>query len=359
MNIKKTGIENGLKFYIDEDSTIFATTKQIDNSIEIKFWYKNVFQNKYHEDDIGLAENRIKSLMINAYQKSKIDENKNIKMEKLVLKNMKSYDEFLLEKSLLGKMFNFLGGKLKKYATKVKSAKKIDPIIDEAKSDIEGYFSNKKYIDDIKRKNNVSQSQNEAVDNKDEANSELDKAINGRIELAKKKVEVFTKDDKGKEIYQARMYAQLKFVELEETIIKKRVEFLVGVVGMDEKDANNKYNDKLTEMKNKQAEVIKGLETALNKSQGENSELIKDFKKGEIYNYVTTDGKKEKIVITSVNDRGEIQARRISDIDDDKKPAESVGDEFNPLTKNISSIGEEYIEDYKKSFSELIKDYQE
>jgi len=355
MNIKKTGIENGLKFYIDEDLTIFATTKQIDNSVEIKFWYKNVFQNLYHEDDIVLAEKRINSLISNAFQQSKLNEKIKNKMEKIELKNMKSYDEFLLEKSLLGKMFNFLGGKLKKYATKVKAAKKIDPIIDEARTDIEGYFSDKKYIDEIKRKN---EEQNEAVDNKENANSELDKAISGRIDLAKKKVEVFTKDDKGKEIYQARMYAQLKFVELEETIIKKRIEFLVEIVGMDEKDANNKYSDKLTKMKNKQSEVIKGLENALNKSQDENKELNKDFKKGEIYNYVTKDGTKEKIVITSVNDRGEVQVRRISDINDDKKPAESVGDEFNPLTKNISTIGEKYIEDYKKTFSDLIKDYQ-
>jgi len=310
------------------------------------------------------------------------------------LKNIKTYDDFLNEKnnnineSILGKMFKFLGGKLLDYAKKIKVAKKIDPIIASAKEDIESLFKQKNLVEDFKKsindkKNIDSENHSDDKDKEDnvieesivdnmeehtktkdtstkdskEAENELDKAINTKIKLTHKKIEPYIKNKKGEEIFTAKMYAQLKMVELEEDIIKKKIDFLVNGLKMSEKDANNEYSDKMKKIQNKQKESMKKLDEELAKNEDHNKEL----KKGDVYNYETKDGKKEKIVISDVNDRGEVTAKRISSNDDAeaKTPAKEIGDDFNPLTNKITSIGKEYIEDVKKTFSELISPYLE
>ncbi len=63
-------------------------------------------------------------------------------------------------------------------------------------------------------------------------NNPLDQAINSTLERLKKKTDVYVKDDEGKQIYTAYQYRQLKMVDLEEIIIKKKNEYFLNTNGV-------------------------------------------------------------------------------------------------------------------------------
>jgi len=67
--------DNGIKLILDTDPTIFGTIKYVDDLYLINYWYKNVYQNEFHEDSMSDARIKLKSLLINAYKQSKLDEN--------------------------------------------------------------------------------------------------------------------------------------------------------------------------------------------------------------------------------------------------------------------------------------------
>jgi hypothetical protein len=61
----------------------------------------------------------------------------------------------------------------------------------------------------------------------DDSNNPLDKTINSILERFNKKTDIYIKTDEGKEIYTAKMYRQLKAVDLEEIIIQKKNEYFI------------------------------------------------------------------------------------------------------------------------------------
>jgi len=66
----------GIKLIVDADKSIFGTIKYEDELYSIKYWYKTTFQNEFHEDSMSDARVKLKGLLINAFQQSKLDENK-------------------------------------------------------------------------------------------------------------------------------------------------------------------------------------------------------------------------------------------------------------------------------------------
>ena len=61
----------------------------------------------------------------------------------------------------------------------------------------------------------------------DDPNNPLDKSINSILDRFNKKTDIYTKTSEGKEIYIAKMYRQLKAVDLEEIIIQKKIEYFI------------------------------------------------------------------------------------------------------------------------------------
>jgi len=61
----------------------------------------------------------------------------------------------------------------------------------------------------------------------DDSNNPLDKTINSILDRFNKKTDIYIKTDEGKEIYTAKMYRQLKAVDLEEIIIQKKNEYFI------------------------------------------------------------------------------------------------------------------------------------
>jgi len=77
--------DGGMKLYIKKKPSIFGTIKLIKDLYEINYWYKSVFQNTYHEDNMEQAKNRLKNLLTNAY--IQLDENRDIK----------KFDDYIIE----------------------------------------------------------------------------------------------------------------------------------------------------------------------------------------------------------------------------------------------------------------------
>ena len=61
----------------------------------------------------------------------------------------------------------------------------------------------------------------------DDPNNPLDKSINSVLERFNKKTDIYTRTEEGKEIYTAKMYRQLKAVDLNEIIIQKKNEYFI------------------------------------------------------------------------------------------------------------------------------------
>jgi hypothetical protein len=77
--------DGGMKLYIKKRPSIFGTIKLVNDIYEINYWYKSVFQNTYHEDDMEQAKTRLKDLLTNAY--IQLDENRDIK----------KFDDYIIE----------------------------------------------------------------------------------------------------------------------------------------------------------------------------------------------------------------------------------------------------------------------
>jgi len=87
MKIGEKILKNGgLKLYMENNQSIFGNIRLEDKLYEIRFWYKNIFQNTYHENTLIDAKTKLKELIINAYQHEKIDEKK--------LNNMENFNIF-------------------------------------------------------------------------------------------------------------------------------------------------------------------------------------------------------------------------------------------------------------------------
>jgi len=294
-------------------------------------------------------------------------------------KNLHSYQDFLNEKNelnegLLGKAFNFLKGKLENYAKKIKASKKIDPIMDEAKSDIQGYFKDKQLIQDFINSKKDPQKDSQKDPQKDPQKEEgeekkiqeksdnslidklvkksdnpLDEAINNKLKLVKKKIEPFIKDDKGKEIYTAKMYAQLKMIELEEEIIKGKIE-IYKQENLDSNDLENQIKEKANDSKT----VVKNLSKATDNDDEDNNDNGEDkpeLEVGQIINYENEEGKEFRAVVTNLEP---LEVNRISKIDDKDNIQKEETDDFKPIIKQIEIIGDKYKEKVKKKYNSFI-----
>jgi len=69
--------DGGVKLYVKNRPSIFGTIKIVNGLHEISYWYKSIFQNTYHEDDMGQAKTKLTELLTNAY--IQLDENRDIK----------------------------------------------------------------------------------------------------------------------------------------------------------------------------------------------------------------------------------------------------------------------------------------
>jgi len=280
-------------------------------------------------------------------------------------KNLHNYKEFLIEKvnynkeeilneNLLGKAFKFLTNKLGNYAKKVKASKKIDPIIEEAKTNIDNYFKDTNLIDQLKKMKSSTQTVQEAQTqevqtqtqepqntekskeekNKENESNPLRKAINNTLELTKKKVMPYTKDDKGKEIYTAKIYASAKFVELEEIIIQKEIE-LYKQEKWDTTDLEQKAKE--------ESEKIKRIGKKLDGAVQNDGTSDKEFSVGDIVTYTNKNGKNVMLEITKTD--GILKAIRISSNDDDKDADEQTPLEKDDLKKELKPNPEEINKD--------------
>ena len=78
MKINETIIDNGIKLTLEQDSSIYGSIVYEDEFYKIRYWYKTAFQNEYNEDSMSEARVRLKNILIDAFNQSKIDENHNI-----------------------------------------------------------------------------------------------------------------------------------------------------------------------------------------------------------------------------------------------------------------------------------------
>jgi len=254
-------------------------------------------------------------------------------------KNLHSYKDFLNEKKkfieeekvnegLLKDLFNFLGKKLKHYYNKIKAAKVIDPLIEEAKKNLKELYDNKEFIES--RKKRVE----ELKKNTDDKNTETEKTevevgqvgesklyeenvltdyvtnlenteskdpmmkiMDNFLKNLKEKIKstLITKDvgvKDGKLTPLTSAYLQLKIFEIEDQIIKENMEYMVKEAGLSEEQAakvfeeaekrNKESIDKLSQMMDKKFE-----EEEANKKS--NDEVVK----GQMNNITDEDKKKE------------------------------------------------------------------
>jgi len=311
-------------------------------------------------------------------------------------KNIYNYKDFLNEKNntlnegLLGKAFKFLTNKLGDYSKKIKAAKKIDPIIEDAKKKIEGYFSDAHLIEELEKnkekaglkdaqgqrqtnqgqtnqneskifeaeqtdeqkKEEMDKAEKEKKDALEAQNNPIMKAIKDTMDLVKKKIEPIIKDRDGNYIHAAKIYADAKLIQIEEMIIEKNIELFKH------KNWDSKLLEgKAKEVAEKSKEVMKKLETTA--QNGEHDQAQKgDYAVGDILNYTNKNGAQVRVEVVK-NENGELEIVRISTDEDgkeakDQTPIDEINDAFKADIKKLQAIGDNYIEDVKKTYSDTI-----
>ena len=84
MKINESLLENGgLKLYLEKRPSIFGTIVEKDNLFEIKYWFKTIYLNSFHQDNLDDAKIKLNSLLINAY--NQLDEK---------LKHLKTFENY-------------------------------------------------------------------------------------------------------------------------------------------------------------------------------------------------------------------------------------------------------------------------
>jgi len=226
------------------------------------------------------------------------------------MKNIYSYKEFLNEKNelnegLLGKLFDFFKNKIGNYAKKVKASTKIDPIIEQAKKDIDQLFDDKfkellkkkgeelkkqqgnteKPAQEIKQESKIYEAEDSTQVVEEKPKNPIDEAISKWLGMVKKKVDTITKDSPI-----AQGYAQLKMVELEELILKRKIDFYKEEMGID----NPKLFQKETENIAKKTKTFsEKLSNLFKKKEDEKPEENK-YNPGDTIKYTKKDGEENE-----------------------------------------------------------------
>lgn len=299
----------------------------------------------------------------------------------MILKYIYNYSDFLNEKNninegLLGKLFNFLKDKTMEYAKKVKASKNIDPLFDEAKETVDGFFKDKTLVQDYVKSKKKSQIQGQGQEEiqgqkeiqgqenlqtedidylpgkskteKDNSyQTKLDKAITDVINNLKKKVEIHTKDSKGKEIYTAKMYAQLKFADLEDNRIKNMMEL------SKKEHLDTEELEKLTkEVAAKSKKLAKEMDNKL--KEAEESKTT-EYEVGQILNYKNSKGEEYRVIVVQIEP--ELLTKRISvkdEMDEVQSKKLKKMDGIEPNRDRLKTIEDNY-EEVQKNFQGKVK----
>jgi len=239
------------------------------------------------------------------------------------MKKLHTYKEFINEKNelnegLLGKLFNFFKKKMSEYAKKVKASSKIDPIIEQAKKDIDQLFDDKFKVllkqgaeknDTTVNDENAAQNPNNQVDGgKEQAESgvenkivgeaveqkvqekstnPIDIAIDKWLGLVKQKLAPITKDSPL-----AQSYANLKLIELEEMILKKQVDYYKEEMGVKPpKNLEEKAKKLANNTKIQAKKVDEEYEKKKQETQKDNPQ---EFNTGDTIKYTKKDGEENE-----------------------------------------------------------------
>ena len=275
-------------------------------------------------------------------------------------KNLHSYKDFLnerkkfnteeLNEGLLGKLFNFLGKKLKHYYSKLKAAKVIDPIIEDAKNNLKSLYTDKKYIEARNKKieelkkntdsenskadeseTKISQSENSEsteqvgeskiyeantlpdyvanIENT-ESKDPMIKIMDNFLKNLKEKVKstLITKDvgvKDGKLTSLTSAYLQLKIFEIEDKIIKDNMEFMKKKSELSEEQANQAFAEatkRNTEATNKLAEMMDKKLAEQNDDTTNNDDVVKGQMNGKYLYHSEDHNTDEKITLIEDQD---------------------------------------------------------
>ena len=222
-------------------------------------------------------------------------------------------------------------------------------------------FLNEKYKlilegDDIKKETDEEKQKKENIAFVKDPNNPLDEAINGKIKLLKKKIDIYTKDSDGKQIYTAYAYSNMKMIEIEEQIIKLKNDYFINVETNGEVKGENEQEQDIKEQGTD--ESIKH-----NFSENINEGLLKklfDFAKKKLVKYgeeIKAAKKMDPIFEEAKNDitklfkdKKNIDAwKKVNGekIEEIKKEQEQKLKELGELTKSISVKLDKIIEEKK------------
>ena len=290
-------------------------------------------------------------------------------------KNLHTYNEFLNKKNMIneglfGKLFKWLSGKIQEYAKKVEASKKIDPIIEESKKNMNVSFDEKFKLllkkdaeekgikasattpdatqtttqtatqtdapattPDATQTTTQTATQTDAPatgqqtneSNKTKQKTPIDEAIDSWLELTRKKLDPFIKDKEGKIIPINNMYAQAKLVELQELILKRKIEYYKEELKV---DATKLIATEQEELKKKSETIIAEIDKAINKKDGQEQSEKPTFEIDKEYNYTRDDKTTTTVTIKEIEDDGK-SVTKVVDADNN---------EFNPETSRIKPI---------------------
>ena len=270
-------------------------------------------------------------------------------------KNLHTYNEFLNKKNMIneglfGKLFKWLSGKIQEYAKKVEASKKIDPIIEESKKNMNVLFDEKFKLllkkdaeekgikasattPDATQTTTQTATQTDAPatgqqtneSNKTKQKTPIDEAIDSWLELTRKKLDPFIKDKEGKIIPINNMYAQAKLVELQELILKRKIEYYKEELKV---DATKLIATEQEELKKKSETIIAEIDKAINKKDGQEQSEKPTFEIDKEYNYTRDDKTTTTVTIKEIEDDGK-SVTKVVDADNN---------EFNPETSRIKPI---------------------
>jgi len=159
----------------------------------------------------------------------------------------------------------------------------------------------------------------------DDPNNPLDKSINSVLERFNKKTDIYTKTEEGKEIYTAKMYRQLKAVDLNEIIIQKKNEYFI---------------QKKKDGEDKDSEETQGSETQGSKTQDVSGQT------NDSYNYNINEGFLKKMFDFAVK-KTKLFAAKL-------KVSKKIDPIFDASKQEIEKLFEnkELVESYEKANSD-------
>jgi vacuolar-type H+-ATPase subunit I/STV1 len=124
------------------------------------------------------------------------------------------------------------------------------------------------------------------------------------------------------------MYAQAKLIELQELILKKKIEYYKEELKV---DATKLISTQQEELKKKSETIIAEMDKAIKEKDGQENLQKPVFEIGKKYNYTRQDKSTTTVTIKEVEDGG----KEVTKVVDDNN------NEFNPITSSITPIKEE------------------